>query len=127
MKRALILILLLTALTFGGGTWLDHLQKRTAASYLQGMETIRRAVLNGSMDQAAGEQAYWHALWQHDSNWLNAIISHQHTRDVNAGMTRVATALEMGWRDEAIRALDDTSDALAEIAVSNLPLWENIL
>jgi len=127
MRRALILIITLSLLTFGCGLWLDDLQKDTAFRYLEGIETIRQAVKDNRMDAARREQAYWHAMWQHDSDWLNCLISHHHTRNVNAGMMALATALEMEWQVESMQAIDETADALQEIAYSNLPLWENIL
>lgn len=84
MRRALILIITLTALTFGCGMWVDHLQSETALTYLKGIHTIRAAVLEGRLQDAAMEQAYLHAMWQHESSWLNCVISHHHTRDVNS-------------------------------------------
>jgi len=127
MRRALILILVLTAGTFGSGWWLDHLQQNTARRYLAGLDAVRQAVLENRMDEARREESYLHALWQHDAPWLNCLISHHHTRNVNAGMMALATALEMEWQVESMQAIDETADALQEIAYSNLPLWENIL
>ena len=127
MKRALILIIVLSIGTFGCGIWLDRLQTRTALKYLDGVETIRQSIWDNRMDDARREQAYWHAMWQHDSGWLNCLISHHHTRNVNAGMMAMATALEGGWQTESLEAVDETAVALLEIACSDLALWENIL
>ena len=127
MRRALILILVLTAGTFGSGWWLDHLQQNTARRYLAGLDAVRQAVLENRMDEARREESYLHALWQHDAPWLNCLISHHHTRDVNSALLKLATALEMGWQERAILALDEAWDALDEVAHSDLPAWENIL
>ena len=127
MRRALILIISLTVFTFGCGWWLDHLQSETALSYLKGIHTIRAAVLEGRMQDAGMEQAYLHAMWQHDSDWLNCMISHHHTRDVESALMKLATGLELQSPVLSLLALDEAQDALEEVAVSNLPLWENIL
>ena len=127
MRRALILIVVLTAGTFGCGLGLDHLQRETALEYMQRLTAVREAVLEKRMDDAQREQAYLHALWQHDSAWLNCLISHHHTRDVSYAMLKLATALEMDWQDRAVRALDEALDALDEVAHSEQPAWQNIL
>lgn len=127
MRRALTLVILLGFLTFGCGLWLDHLQTKTASRYLVGIEEIRQAIKDERMEDARREQAYWHALWQHDSEWLNCLISHHHTRDVSAGLTELATALEMDWQTESLQAVDTTITALQEVANSDRPLWQNIL
>lgn len=127
MRRALILIIVLTAGTFGGGWWLDHLQQKTAQHYLAMLDGVRASVLEGRTDDARREESYLHALWQHDAGWLNCLISHHHTRDVSSALLKLATALEMGWHERAILALDEAWDALDEVAHSDLPAWENIL
>ena len=127
MKRALVLIVVLTAGTFGCGWWLDHLQQHTACRYLAMLDEVRTAVLDSRMDDARREESHLHALWQHDAGWLNTLISHHHTRDVNSALLKLATALEMNWHERAILALDEARDALDEVAHSDLPAWENIL
>ena len=83
MKRALILIVVLTLGSFGCGSWLDHLQQKAAQQYLDGFHAVRRLIEADDMDAAAREQAYLHALWQKDAHWLNVLLDHHHTRDVN--------------------------------------------
>lgn len=127
MKRALILIIALTTTMFGSGWWLDHLQADTARRYLELLDAVRTAVLENRMEDARREESMLHALWQHDAEWLNGLISHHHTRDVSSALLKLATALEMGWQERAILALDEAWDALDEVAHSELPVWENIL
>ena len=127
MRRALMLILFLSAFTFGCGLSADHVQQETAMGYMQRLNTVRQLVLSGRMDEAAREQAYVHALWQHDAKWLNCLIDHHHTRDVNGALSSLATALKQGWRTQALEALDEADDALEEIAYSEQPVWENVL
>lgn len=127
MRRALALIISLTMLSFGLGIWVDMSQRHTARGYLDALEAVRAAVLAGRMEQAAGEQAYVHARWQHDARWLNFLIGHHHTRSVTTAMTELSTALEQGWRSEALRALDRVNDALGDIENSDFATLENIL
>lgn len=127
MKRALILIITITSITFGCGLWLDSLQCSKALGYLDGLHAVRQAVLDGDMDTARLEQAYLHALWEHDAHWLNALIDHHHTRDVEGAMRMLATALEEENRLASLLVLDETIDALEEVSQRNLAIWENIL
>ncbi len=127
MKRALILIVVITLSCFGLGAWLDHWQTETAYAYMRGARAVREAVLEGRGADARAEQAYLHALWQHDEPLLNALISHHHTRAVNTAMLELATALEQDWPDWALRALDALQDALDDVAVSDSARWENVL
>lgn len=127
MKRALILIITLTTLTFGCGWWLDSLRRSTAHRYLDGLYQVQEAVLDDAMDDAIREQAYLHALWLHDAHWLNALIDHHHTRDVDGGMRRLATSLEQRDKLAALLMLDEVLDALEEVAQRDLAVWENIL
>ena len=115
MKRAYILIITLTLLTFGSGFWLDHWQKETAERYALQLWQIREDTANGRMEEAQREQAYVHALWQHDVKWLNYLVDQQHTRNAANAMTRLSTALEQGWQKEALMALDDLLGAFWEI------------
>lgn len=127
MRRALTLIISLTLLTIGCSLWADRVQQDTALDYLQQLNAVRRQVLAGDLTAAAKEQAYMHALWQHDAKWLNCLIDHHHTRDVNSALSSLATALKQGWRTQALEALDEADDALEEIAYSEQPVWENVL
>lgn len=127
MKRALILIITLSLVTFGCGAWLDDLQQKTALGYLDGLHALRRQLAAGQMEAARAEQAFLHALWQRDAHWLNYLIDHHHTRDVDGMMRRLATTLEENARTEALLALDDLMGALEEVAQHNCALLENIL
>lgn len=127
MRRALLLIIFLGVFTFGCGLWADRLQRNTALDYLQRLEAVRQLVLDENMQEALKEQAYLHALWQHDAKWLNCLIDHHHTRDVNGSLSSLATALEQGWARQALLFIDEADDALEEIAFSEQPVWENIL
>lgn len=127
MKRALILILSLTVLTFGCGWWLDTLERDTAMRYVEGLYQVRESVLADQMDDALRDQAYLHAMWQHDSHWLNSLIDHHHTRDVNGALQRLTTALEEKHRLASLLTLDEAIDALEEVAQRDLAIWENIL
>lgn len=127
MRRALALIITLTLLTFGAGTWLDIYQRDTARGYLAEFGAVRKLLLQGRHEEAAREEAYLHARWQQDAKWLNLLISHHHTRAVSTAMLELATALEQDWEDEALRALDRVTDALGDIEVSDFVTWENIL
>lgn len=127
MRRALVLILSISIIGFGFAFWLDHLQQETADGYLRALEGVRAAVLAGRMEEARSEERYLHALWQHDAIWLNAVVDHHHTRDISGALGRLSTALELGWREQAILALDMAQDALEEVAQSEQAHWENIL
>lgn len=127
MRRAVILIVALTVLSVGLSVWLDLSQRNTARGYMDSFGLVREALEQGKMDEAAQEQAYLHARWQHDAKWLNCLISHHHTRAVNTAMLELATALEQRWPDEALRALDRVMDALGDVASSDFASLENIL
>ena len=127
MRRALMLILFLSAFTLICGWWADRVQQNTALGYQQQLMAVRDLVLSDEMEAAAREQAYLHALWQRDAKWLNCLIDHHHTRDVNAALTSLATALQQRWPQQALLAIDEAEDALREIADSEQPVWENIL
>jgi len=127
MKRALILIIILSVLTFGGGWWLDYRQQSTAMKYMNGLYSIRQLIQNGEMENALNEQAYLHALWQHDAHWLNALADHHHTRDVEASMRHLATALQEKNRAQALWAMDELIDTFEEFSQRNMAVWENIM
>lgn len=127
MKRALILIVSLTLITFGTGWQLDRLQRNAALRYLNGLHALRETIRSGDMDTALSEQAYLHAMWQHDAHWLNVLTDHHHTRDVDGIMRRLATSLEEDQRLLSLLALDEAIDALEEVAQRDRAIWENIL
>ena len=127
MKRALILIVTLAVLTFGGGFWLDHLQQKTALAYLDQLTLIRQLIMEDDMEAAISQQADLHADWQQDAHWLNTLLDHHHTRDVESSMRHLATTLQEQNRLHALLALDDLTDSLEEVAQWNMAFWENIM
>lgn len=127
MRRAICLIIVLTALGVGCGLWADSAQRGKAREYLGGIEVMREALLNDDMDGAAREQAYWHALWQHDEKRLNYILSHELTRDAAGALMKLSTALAEGGRFEALQALDEVEDAFMRMESGDSPTLENIL
>lgn len=127
MRRALILIITLSLFTFGCGWRLDKLQHDTAMRYLHSLSGVRQSVLDGRMSDARSEQAWLHALWQRDAHWLNCLIDHHHTRDVDGAMLRLSTALQQENRLVSLLLLDETMDALAEVAERDMAALENIL
>ena len=127
MRRAIVLIVTLTALSIGLGLWLDLTQSHTAREYLEALDGMREAIDAGRLEEAAQEQAYLHARWEHDADWLNFLIGHHHPRAVTSAMLQLSTALEQRWRDESLRALDGVMDALSEVESSDFATLENIL
>lgn len=127
MKRALILILSLSILTFGGGIWLDHLQQKTALGYLDQLVLIRQLIMDQDMENAASQQADLHAEWQRDAHWLNMLLDHHHTRDVESALRHLSTALQEKNRMQALLAVDETADAFEEVAQRDMAIWENVM
>lgn len=127
MRRALILIIGLTVLTFGLGICTDLHQRAAADRYIGMLHQVRSAVMERRMDDARREQAYVYALWQQDARWLNFLISHHHTRAVNTALLHMTTALEMGWKQDALVALDDAYDALIDVRDGEFATLWNIL
>ena len=127
MRRAVLLISILSVLAVGLGLWVDLEQRQVAREYMDGVGMVRWLMDQGEIEKAAQEQAYLHAQWQHDAKWLNCLISHHHTRAVTTAMIELAAALENRWDDEILRALDKAEDALSDIEGSDFCTLENIL
>ena len=127
MRRALILIILITAFCVGLGLYADTQQTRTARGYMEELEAIRRNVLAGRTAQAAADVRHMHALWQHDSEWLKCLIVHQYIRAVDTALLNLGTALEQGWAEDALRAADESFLALKDIEESHRAVWVNII
>ncbi|MDD3334023.1 MAG: DUF4363 family protein [Eubacteriales bacterium] len=127
MRRAVLLIVILTVVSVGLGLWMDFSQRDVAREYLDGAAQIRSLLLEAQWEKATYEQAYQYARWQGDAKWLNCFLSHHHTRAVSTAMVELGSALEYGWEDEALRALDQLEDALGDVESSDFPHWENIL
>ena len=127
MRRALILIITLTLLSFGSGFYLDRYVERTAQEYQRELETLRQSLLSGRWQDAKEQEHFLHARWQQDARRLKLIISHDLTREVSRALLRLSTGLDRQWTDEALPALDEAQTALTEIGSGHLPLWENVL
>lgn len=127
MKRALILILTLSLLTFGGGMWLDRLQQKTAMTYLDQLTAIRQLIMADDMEAAISGQTELHTAWQRDAHWLNTLLDHHHTRDVEAALRRLSTALQEKERLQSLLAMDEVLDAFEEVAQRDMAAWENIM
>ena len=127
MRRALILILTLSLLTFGGGLWLDHLQQKTALAYLDQLALIRQLIMDDDMEAAISGQTELHAAWQKDAHWLNALLDHHHTRDVESALRHLSTSLQEKDRMQSLLAMDEVIDAFEEVAQRDMAAWENIM
>lgn len=127
MRRALILIISLSLLSFGSGYALDHLRQRTAEQYLAHTEEVRQLALAARWQEAQAQARLIYARWQQDERWLKCLISHHHTRAVEAGFLRLDTALANRWADEALPAADDLYLALVEIRDDHMARLENVL
>lgn len=126
MRRALILIVLLSLVGFGAGYALDRYQQATAREYLVELDGVRQLSLGGQEEEARREQAYLYARWQGDEKWLNFLLSHQYTRAVTTAFMEMTTAMEQGWDDETLRSLNDVYNALREIEHSDFATLENV-
>ena len=127
MRRALILILTLSLLTFGGGLWLDHLQQKTALAYLDQLSLIRQLIVEDDMEGAISGQTELHTAWQKDAHWLNTLLDHHHTRDVEAALRHLSTSLQEQDRMQSLLAMDEVIDAFEEVAQRDMAAWENIM
>ncbi len=123
----MILILTLSILAFGGGSWLDHLQQRTAVVYLDQLSQIRQLIVDHDMEAAISSQTALHAEWQKNSHWLNALLDHHHTRNVESAMRHLSTSLQEENRMQSLLAMDELLDAFEEVAQRDMAAWENIM
>ncbi len=123
----MILICTLCVLCFAGSIWGDRAQRNTARKYLGELPEIRKAVIRQDMTDSYARQSLLYAHWQHDVFWLNAFVSHHHTREVTVAMLQLATALEMDWPDEALRAIDLVQTSLQDIENGDYFSLENFL
>lgn len=127
MRRAIILIVVLSIIGFGGGIWVDHAQCNAAREYQAEITQIRQLAKAGDFGKAADAQAYLYAKWEGDVKWLNCITSHHHTRAVSSALTALTTAFEFGWEEEIFRTLDQATDALMDVESSDCLKIENVL
>lgn len=127
MKRAVILIITLTIFAVGFGLWMDITRRSVAGDYLQETEQMRRQLAYGDMDVIRDAQSNLQVRWQKDSRWLNCVIDHHHTRAVSSALLQLSTALEQGWKEEALKAIDLLQDALKDIEESDFLRLDNVL
>lgn len=126
MRRAYMLIVMLTIASVGLGLWADLTQRSVARQYLFQTENIRQQVIAGEMGAAQDAETAVNAKWDKDSRWLNCLIDHHHTRAVSTAFLQLSTALEMGWTDESLKALDLLQDAFTDIGQSDFPHLFNV-
>lgn len=127
MKRAVILIMVMTLLGAGVGIWMELSVQETCGWYRAQEEALRQLVEADALSDALQEQRYIHARWQGESRKLNAMVSHHHTRAVDEALLALGTALEHGWQREALQALDALYDSLLDLEVDMTLRWENVL
>ena len=127
MKRAVILIVVMSLLGAGVGFWMEKSLQKTCGWYLEQEAALRQLVESGALADALQEQRYVHARWQEESQRLNALVSHHHTRSVDEALLALSTALEHGWQKDALRALDLLYDSLADLVMDMSLRWENVL
>ena len=73
MRRALILIISLSLLSFGSGYALDHLRQRTAEQYLAHTEEVRQLALAARWQEAQAQARLIYARWQQDERLMLVI------------------------------------------------------
>jgi len=125
VKRAIILIAVLTVICLSVSIAVDLYEARTAESYLQALRELREVILAGDMAEARAMGSRMSEQWRHDSARLNFFISHHRTRLVTTAMLQLTTALEMEWRDDALKAVDLIQDALDHVHDGDFYRWEN--
>lgn len=127
MRRAVILILVMLVLGTAAGLWMQTALDRLCEDYLGRVEALRSLVEEDRLVEALTEQAYLFARWQGEEGKLKALVSHHHTRAADEALLRLTTALEHGWRKEALLSLDTLRDALEDLREDVRLMWENVL
>ena len=127
MKRAVILIVVMTLLGAGTGIWMERSLQETCGWYLAQEEALRRLVEGDALADALQKQRYVHGRWQEESRKLNAMVSHHHTRSVDDALLSLTTALEHGWQKDALHSLDALHDSLMDLEMDMTLRWENVL
>jgi len=125
MKRAIILITVLTLSCMGAALTVDLLQHHTAKSYMADLPVLRQSVLNRDFKLAKEQHGKLEADWEQEAFWLDCLISHDHTREVFAQVGALKTAIEMEWQEEALKALDALDAALEHIETGEFCRWDN--
>lgn len=127
MRRAVILIVAMLVLGTAAGVWMQTALDRLCGHYLSEVEALRRLVEADRLAEAHTEQAYLFARWQGEKGKLKALVSHHHTRAADEALLLLTTALEQGWRKEALLSLDMLRDALEDLQGDVRLKWENVL
>lgn len=127
MKRAIILIVVLTVTSLAAALTVDLMQHHTALEYLKDLPPLREAVLRGDMEDAKIRQVQLRKEWDEDAFWLNCLISHHYTREVSGEMESLHTAIEQGWKQEALLVMDRLDAAFDDIESGDFCRWENFL
>lgn len=125
MKRAIILITVLTLGCLACALTVDLLQHHTAKAYLAEMPALREMALAEDWRQARTRHKQLQEDWERQAVLLDCLISHEHTREVAAQIGALETAIDMGWQEEVLRALDALTAALEHIETGEFCRWEN--
>ncbi len=127
MQRAVILILVMALIGIGAGVWMESSLRSTCQQYLDEAQAVRQLVEVEAWPEALQRQAYLYASWQGEAQRLNGLVSHHHTREVDEALLCLTTALEEGWRKEALLALDGLCFSLDDLITDMSLRWENVL
>ena len=127
MKRALILITVLTVGCLACALVIDLHQHHTAQAYLADLPPLRKALLKEDWEQVRALRGGLQKDWDEEAFLLECLISHEHTREVASQMGALETAVQMGWQEEALMALDALQAALEHIHTGDFCRWENFL
>ncbi len=127
MKRAVTLVIALLALCVGISLWCDGRQLAAADAYLDALPPLRQAEERGDSAGARERSEALSARWRQDEGWLDGLVSHEYTRAVDSAMLRLNTALENGWRRDALHALDDLNDAFGSLSEAAAPTLSNLI
>lgn len=127
MKRALILITVLTVGCLACALTIDLHQHHTAQAYLGDLPPLRQAALAEDWGQAKALHQQLKADWEQEAFLLDCLISHEYTREVAGQMVALETAVQMGWQQEALQILDALQAALEHIHTGDFCRWENFL
>ena len=103
------------------------LRMKKVLTYLDQLALIRTLITEDDMEAAISEQAKLHAVWQKDAHWLNVLLDHHHTRDVESALRRLSTSLQEKNRMHSLLAMDEVVDAFEEVAQRDMAVWENIM
>lgn len=127
MQRAVILMVVMVLLGVSAGVWMEHAIGQSCQSYLAEVHALRRLVEADRLPEALDRQSLLYAAWQGEEKRLKSMVSHHHTRAAAEALLTLTTALQQGWRKEALLSLDALEDALADLEGDMRLRWENVL